>query len=110
MSLSLNTDNGTVYQGTELVIRCTITVDSAVDTEYDINITWSSDPEHVMNGEYITISKISGSELSTVTIRPVNSTDSANYNCTARVNAIDTDCIISSMKNSDTMDIFIESK
>ena len=113
VSLSLNTDD-TVYQGTELVITCTVTVDSAVDTEYDINMTWTSDPAGVMNGTYITISDITDSEQeynSTVTISPVNTTDSATYTCTAGVITTDSnDLIISSMENSDSEKITVEGK
>ena len=111
VSLSLNTDNGTVYQGTELVITCTVTVDSAVDTDYDINITWTSDPAGVMNGTYITISDITDSRpeyTSTVTISPVNTTDSATYTC--RANVTTTDLITSSMENIDSEIITVEGK
>ena len=113
VSLSLNTA-GTVYQGTELVITCTVTVDSAVDTDYDINMTWSCDPAHVMNGTYFTISDITGSRpeyTSTVTISPVNTTHSATYTCTASVTTTDSsDLIISSMKNIDSVYITVKGK
>ena len=104
--VSLNT-NDTVYQGTELVITCTVTVDSTVDTAYDINMTWSSDPAGVVDGSYFSISDITGSRQeysSTVTISPVNTTDSANYTCTASVIATDSDY---SMENS-TVNITVE--
>ena len=107
VSLSLNT-TGTVYQGTELVITCTVTKDSAVDTEYDINMTWRSDPADVRNGTYVNISDTSDMGLtyaSTVTIRPVNTTDSANYTCTATVITTDSDNIVSSTESSSTLNI-----
>ena len=52
--ISLDTD-GTVYQGTELVITCTVIVDPAVNTEFDVVMTWSSDPPDPMDGPYVTI-------------------------------------------------------
>ena len=87
VSVSLNTDD-TVFQGTELVITCTVTVDSAVDTGFDVIMTWNSAPLEAMNGPYVTISNTSGSGheySSTVTISPVDTTDSATYTCIARV-------------------------
>ena len=100
-----------MYQGTELVITCTATVDSAVNTEFGVIITWSSEPAQVMNGTYVTISGTSGSGHvynSTVTISPVNTTDSANYTCTASVIPTEGgDGIISSTNSSDTMDITV---
>ena len=112
VSISLNTDNDTVYQGTELVITCTVTVDSAVDTEYDVNMIWSSDTAE-SDGPYINISNITGSGqeyTSTVTISPVNTTDSATYTCTASITTTDSDTIISSMKNSSTVDTTVEGR
>ena len=104
-----------MYQGTELVIRCTATVDSAVNTGFDVIITWSSEPAEVMNRTYVTISGTSGSGHvynSTVTISPVNTTDSATYTCTASV--IPTEggdgIIISSTNSSDTVIITVEGK
>ena len=103
MSVSLNTDDDddddSVYQGTELVITCNATVDSAVDTEFDVTIEWSRDPAEVMDGSYLTISGTIGSGheyTSTVTISPVNTTDSATYTCTASITTPDTDYIIPS--------------
>ena len=113
VSISLNTDNDTVYQGTELVITCTLTVDSAVDIEYDIDMIWSSVTADVMNGPYINISNITGSGqeyTSTITISPVNTTDSATYTCTASITSTDSDTIISSMKNSSTVNTTVEGR
>ena len=114
VSVSLNTDD-TVYQGTELVITCTVTLDSAVDTGFDVIMTWNSDPLEAMNGPYVTISNTSGSGheySSTVTISPVNTTDSATYTCTASVTPTTTesDFIIPSMESSDTANIVVEGK
>ena len=103
-----------MYQGTELVITCTATVDSAVDTGFDVIITWRSEPVEVMNGTYVTISGTSGSGHvynSTVTISPVNTTHSANYTCTASVIPTEGgDDIISSTNSSDTVEITVEGK
>ena len=91
--------HSSVYQGTELIIKCTVTVHSAVDTGFDVIVVWKSSPPQTMNGLYVTITNTSGSGdtfTSTVTISPVNTTDTASYTCTARVNptAIDGDFII----------------
>ena len=112
MSVSLNTDDdgGTVYQGTELVITCNVTVDSAVDTEFYVSISWSSDPTEVMDGSFLTFSGTSGSGLeydSTVTISPVNTTNSVNYTCTASINP-HTAYIIPSNEGSASVDITVE--
>ena len=112
VSVSLNT-NDTVFQGTELVITCTVTVDSAVDTGFDVIMTWNSAPLEAMNGSYVTITDTSGSGheySSTVTISPVDTTDSATYTCTASVTPTTTesDFIIPSMESSDTVEITVE--
>ena len=110
VSVNLNTDgDDSIYQGTELVITCTVTVDSAVNTMIDVNITWTSEPA---DGQYITISDTLSSDMgyiSTVTIRPVDTTDSASYTCTASINSIiDTDNIISSNETSDTVNVTVK--
>ena len=102
-----------MYQGTELVITCIVTVDSAVDTGFDVIITWNSEPSEAMDGPYVTITGTSGSghEYSgTVTISPVNTTDSATYTCTASVTTTESDSITSSTESSDTVDITVEGK
>ena len=114
VSVSLKTDD-TVYQGTELVITCTVKVDSAVDTGFDVIMTWNSAPLEAMNGPYVTITDTSGSGheySSRVTISRVDTTDSATYTCTASVTATDTgsDFIISSMGSNDTVNIVVEGK
>ena len=112
MSVSLNTDD-TVYQGTELIITCTVTVDSAVDTAFHVNLTWSIDPPETMDGSYVTITETSGSGhvfTSTVTISPVDITDSASYTCTASItpNITDNDYVISSTESRDTVNVEVK--
>ena len=112
VSISLNTD-GTVYQGTELIISCTVIVDPAVDTAFDVVMTWSSDPPDPMDGPFVTITDTRGSGLeftSAVIFHPVDTTDSASYTCTASVTptASDTDYVTSSMEGRDTVDITVE--
>ena len=63
VSIYLNTDEDSVYQGTELIITCTATVHAAVNTRYNVNMMWSSEPTQIMNGQYITISETSSSGL-----------------------------------------------
>ena len=98
-----------MYQGTELVITCTATVDSAVNTVFDVIITWSSKPVEVMNGAYVNISDTSGSGHvynSTVIISPVNTTDNSTFTCTASVISTEDEYnIISSTNNTATMNI-----
>ena len=103
--------DGTVYQGTVLDILCTVSVDSAVDTEVDINITWSSDPPGQMNGQYVSITNTT-KFTNTITFSPVDTTDSAMYTCTASVapTASDSDDVIPSGENSHTVNISVESK
>ena len=75
---------------------------------------WSSKPAKIMIGQYITINDTSSSGLeytSTVTIRPVNTTDSGSYTCTVSVNPTSphTDNIITSSVNEEHMiDITVE--
>ena len=79
VSISLNA-NGPVYQGTVLVLSCTATVDSAVNTGFTVDITWTSNIPDTLNGTYVNITEMSGSGLefsSTVEFRPVDTTDSA---------------------------------
>ena len=86
-------------------------MNSTVDTEYDINVTWTSNPARAMDGQYVNISNTSGfghNYTNIVIIIPVNTTDSANYTCTASVTATATDYIISSMENSDSVDITVK--
>ena len=121
MSVNLNTDDDdSIYQGTELIITCTVTVDSAVNTMIDVNIIWSSlqdmdsgsGSSDIMDGEYITISDTTISDMeyiSTVTIRPVDIRDSDFYTCTASINSLDdSDNIISSNETSDTVNVTVK--
>ena len=111
VSVSLNT-NGPVYQGTVLVLSCTATVDSAVNTNFTVDITLTSEPD-TLNGTYVTITETSDSELEfsrVVEFRPVNTTDSATYTCTASIapTASDSDSVLASTSNTDTVNITVE--
>ena len=113
VSVYLNTNEDSVYQGTELVITCTATVDNAVNTRINVNMMWSSEPAEIMTIQYITINDTSSSGLeytSTVTIRPVNTTDSGSYTCTVSVSPTipHTDNIISSMTKENMIDIRVK--
>ena len=113
VSVYLNTNDDSVYQGTKLIITCTATVDSGVNTRINVNMMWSSEPAKIMTGQYIAISETSSSGLeytSTVTIRPVNTTDSANYTCTVSVSPTipHTDNITSSMNQKHMIDIRVK--
>ena len=111
VSVSLHT-NGPVYQGTVLVLRCTATVDSAVNTGFTVDITLTSEPD-TLNGRYVSITNTSDSELEfsrVVEFRPVNTTDSATYSCTASIapTASDSDSVLASTSNTDTVSITVE--
>ena len=112
MSISPNTSDP-VYQGTVLVLSCTATVDHSVDTNFTVNMTWTSHHEpDSLNGTFANITKTSGSGLEfsrTVEFRPVNTTDSATYTCTASIapTASDSDYVIASMSNTDTVNITV---
>ena len=120
MSVNLNTDDDSIYQGTELIITCTVAIDPAVNTMIDVIIIWSSlqdmdsgsGSEEPSDGEYITISDTTISDMgyiSTVTIRPVDTTVSASYTCTASINSLDdSDNIISSIEASDTVNVTVK--
>ena len=113
MSVYLNTNEDRVYQGTELIITCTATVDNAVNTRINVNMMWSSKPAKIMNGQYITTSDTSSSGLeytSTFTIRPVNTADSGRYTCTVSVNPTSphTENITSSMNEENMIDIRVK--
>ena len=96
--------DGTVYQGTVLDILCTVSVDSAVDTEVDINITWTKNLSNFMNITNTT------KFTSTITFSPVDTTDSAMYTCTASVapTASDSDDVIPSAVGEDTVTIEVK--
>ena len=111
VSVSLNT-NGPVYQGTVLVLSCTATVNSAVNTGFTVDITLTSEPD-TLSGRYVSITETSDSELEftrAVEFRPVNTTDSATYTCTASIapTASDSDSVLASTSNTDTVSITVE--
>ena len=112
MSVTLNTDVNEVYQGTELVLTCSVSVNTSVNTPFTVNIMWSSDSSHdVLNGQYVNISNQEGSGhlySRKVTISPLNTSDSANYICSATVFPSDSTFIISSNTSND--EVIIEVK
>ena len=86
--MSVNTDSGLVVQGTELVIYCSVSISPAVNTGFDVSVTWSSDPAETLDGSYVNITEISGSGLEftrTLSISPVDLSYSALYSCTASI-------------------------
>ena len=112
VSVSLIT-NGSVYQGTVLVLSCTATVDRAVNTNFTVDITWTSDNDTLNGTEFVSITETSDSELvfsRVVEFRPVNTTDSAIYTCTASIapTATDSDSVLASTSNTDTVNITVE--
>ena len=109
VSVSLNT-NDPVYQGTVLVLSCTATVNSAVNTSFTVDITLTSEPD-TLNGRYVSITNTSDSELEftrAVEFRPVNT--SAIYTCTASIapTASDSDSVLASTSNTSTVSITVE--
>ena len=88
MSINDGRDGVSVIQGTKLILSCSISVNSAVDTDFSVNIIWSSNPPGLLTRQFVTVSKIEGSgyEYSRrVVFNPVNISDSASYTCTARI-------------------------
>ena len=111
VSVTSNTGGGPAFQGAELVITCTVSVDLAVDTPFTVSLSWSSEPGEVLNGSNVTISETteSGHEFtSTVTISPVNISDSAQYTCTASVSPSGTVGVIASSENTDSINVSVE--
>ena len=110
--MRVNTGDGPVVQGTQLIMNCSVSVSSSVDTEFSVNISWTSQPERVLSGPSVTISDISslGHQLHrTVTISPVDLTDSAVYTCTASVSpVIGTAGVMASDESEDAVNITVE--
>ena len=108
--MSVNTGSGPVVQGTELVIYCSVSTSSAVNTEFDISITWSSDPAEALNRSYVKISEISGSGLEftrTLSISPVNLSDSALYSCTASISPRDPTGVVVSNESTASVNVTV---
>ena len=113
MSISVSTDAEAVYQGTELVLTCSISVNSAVNTPFTTSVVWSSSKPQVFSGQYVTISEIEGSghEYSrTVTFSPVDTSDNAIYTCTASLSPSLTGSVIASSEADTILYIHVKSK
>ena len=108
--MSVNTGSGPVVQGTELVISCSVSISSAVNTEFNVSITWSSDSPEALNGSYVNISEISGSGLEftrTLSISPVNLTDFALYICTASISPRDPTGVVASNESTASVNVTV---
>ena len=113
MSLSDGKNSGAVIQGTALVLSCSVLVHNAVNTDFTVNITWSSDPIGALNGQRATVSETNGSGQqygSSATIHPVNTSDSANFTCTASILPNEISSVIASNESKHTVDIAVQSK
>ena len=113
VSISVSSDVEAVYQGTKLVLTCSISVHSAVNTETIVKIAWRRDTYQVLWGQYVNISETEGSghEYSrTVTFSPVDTSDSALYSCTASLSPSLTGSVIASSETTDTLYIHVKSK
>ena len=110
--MSVNTGDGPVVQGTQLIMNCSVSVSSSVDTEFSVSISWSSQPGGVFNGQFVTISDVSGSGhefYRTATISPVDLTDSAIYTCTASVSPVNISTgVVASSEGQDSVNIVAE--
>ena len=110
VAIGVNTGRGSVVQGTKLVIFCSVSISSAVNTEFDISIAWSSDPAETLNQSYVRISEISGSGLEftrTLSISPVNLTDSALYSCTASISPADSTGVVVSTESTASVNVTV---
>ena len=113
MSVSDGKNSGAVIQGTALVLSCSVLVHNAVNTDFTVNITWSSDPIEALNGQRATVSETNGSGQeygSSVTIRPVNTYDSGNFTCTASISPNEITSVIASNESKHTVDIKVQGK
>ena len=113
MSINDGRDGGSVIQGTELVLSCSISVHSAVDTDFSVNITWSSNSPGPLTRQFVTVTQTEGSghEYSRkVVFNPVNVSDSASYTCTASISPNDARSIIASEQNQSRVNITVKSK
>ena len=110
--MSVNTGDGPVVQGTQLIINCSVSVNSSVDTEFIVSISWSSQPGGMFNRQFVTISEIIGSGHEfyiTVAISPVDLTDSAVYTCTASVSPVNISTgVVASSEGQDSVNIIVE--
>ena len=98
-----------MVQGTELVIYCSVSISSAVNTDFDVSITWSSDPAEALNGFY-RISEISGPGLEftrTLSISPVDLSDSALYSCTASISPRDPTGVMASNESTALVNVTV---
>ena len=99
-------DEGPFYRGTQLVVICSVSVDDAVNTPFNVNISWGSEPP--INGA-ISETRRSGQKFTrTVTIDLLDTSDSAVYTCTARVFPNDTEGVIDSNETTATINITVE--
>ena len=110
--MSVNTGSGPVVQGTELVIYCSVSISPAVNTDFDVSITitWSSDPPEALNQSYVRISEISGSGLEftrTLSISPVDLSDSALYTCTASISPRDPTGVVASNESTASVNVTV---
>ena len=113
MSINDGRDGGSVIQGTELVLSCSILVHSAVDTDFSVNITWSSNPPGPLTSQYAIVSQIqvSGHGFSRIVMfNPVNILDSASYTCTASISPKYAHSITASEQSKSTVKIMVKSK
>ena len=114
MSVGTNAgDDGSFYRGTQLDIICSISVDASVNTLFDVNITWTRDSESAMSDPNITISRTNTSRLefkSTLTISPLNTSDSAVYNCTAAVLPTGGEGVLASNDTTASVNVSVEGK
>ena len=89
---------------------CSVSISSAVNTDFDVSITWSSDPPDALNGSYIRISEISGSGLEfnrPLSISPVDLSDSALYTCTASISPRDPTGVMASNESTALVNVTV---
>ncbi len=96
--MSVGVPPGPLYAGTSLTLTCVITLNEAVNSRVDVNVTWSGPGGMLLvNGNRVTVSDTMGSETSyqsNLTISPLATVDGGSYTCEVTVAPADTSTFI----------------
>ncbi len=87
MAVTANPDR-TLYDGESVIVTCTITLVSAVDSVVAVTVSWAGPGGGVLsNGGRVTMSGVTGCGpyQSTLTLSSLITSDTGGYTCTASV-------------------------